>query len=567
MSDDNKPYNRRIPFRRIKSPSYDPDKSRVSGRGYDCGCRSPFHDYDPSVVEVLGIFLFNILGAIPTIAFQKLLATMPAWVPVEREGEPEAVWSTLPEAEKELEGVLTSSFQTWTDVPIKQWHLWYDWNFHLVPASGYMYLHGRGNSGKTMECEWDCGAFGDYDFDTPAGRRPSLSDPGPMFGRDWAWPMPGQNVWIVGRWIYDCGHASSEEKTGPNAGRMRSELHPCKAVATARWEGVKFDENERYVPAVQFMFFACRKGGYKDFATLAETDYEFIVDLPRHEGGVVEYPIGHSPDFALNTLVVRPRLLIKLEYQPFGNAFGRKVSPGDADPVVELLPPKRAGEHPCQARVRIPLTSLAGKGIDSYGVIVSMGWFDPNRAQAEKVKKVDILFTQIERYNIHEGFTGGEGEWQLKLGVNGRWHATSATEIARGTRLLRLGQRETIYLAENDELTITAHGMEEDAVGGIMRENGADRTLKDGNGTAYSWESDIDQRDSDHASNLARSMVGKMAKTLSDENDKLGVINPGSRFRPADTKNPITVQELMQLREPKHELRCQLTAREDGGSA
>src|SRR5262249_41171232 len=92
------------------------------------------------------------------------------------------------------------------DVPFTQWHLWYDWNFFIVPAKGYEYLLGRGNVHEHMECEWDCGAFGNYDFH---GSKPTAEAPGPMFGRDWAWPVGDDYVWLSGRWIYDCGHPNS----------------------------------------------------------------------------------------------------------------------------------------------------------------------------------------------------------------------------------------------------------------------------------------------------------------------------------------------------------------------
>src|SRR5262249_54009881 len=142
-----------------------------------------------------------------------------------------------PRNEKELYGELDRSFETWTDFPIWQYHHWYDWNFHIkLPPNqgGYWYLRGEGDFGPEIECEWDTGAF---------GRRPRSSL---MFRADWGWPMTGDWVWLIGRWIYDGGH---EER-----GLTRSELHPCKAIATARWEGFKFPENEKAVPAIQFMF-------------------------------------------------------------------------------------------------------------------------------------------------------------------------------------------------------------------------------------------------------------------------------------------------------------------------
>src|SRR5436853_4977587 len=155
-----------------------------------------------------------------------------------------------------------------------------------------------------MECERDIGRF--------AGGRSVVTNgnlfrrAGSMFETDWAWPMTGQYIWLAGRWIYDCGHPQPVEK-------MHTELHPCKAVATARWEAVQFPENgELFVPAIQFMFFASRWGGYHDFPTIHDQDYEFIVDLPIPAvPAPVEYTIGHTPDFPLNTGVLRWDLLKK----------------------------------------------------------------------------------------------------------------------------------------------------------------------------------------------------------------------------------------------------------------
>lgn len=575
-----KPLDHDRPFHRIDSPSFDGTRLPVSGRGFDCGCRSP-NDYDPdtfqTVLAIVSHFIIPFVGVLPIEVSRRLLRTMPAWVPVEREHLPQQAWQGITETEKEVEGVLTRSFQTWTDVPVKQWHLWYDWNFHVVPAKGYKYLRGKGNDeehggggtsanppghDKSMECEWDCGAFGNYAFDSPGGELPSLSDPGPMFnrqdGRDWAWPMAGQYVWIAGRWIYDCGHSSSDDKS---MGLMRSELHPCTAVATARWEAVKFDENERYVPAIQFMFFASRKGGYINKRDIGESSYDFIIDLPEYQAEPIAYPVGHTPDFPLNTLVIRPRLLIDLDYRPFTNANGSKARPGDADPEVELLPPKKQGDPPRQAKIRIPLTKLSGKGVDSYGVIVSLGWHDPLRTLARTIKKVVIGFTHVHTRRHHDD----PADYQIKVAVNGRWFALFAPDLLRETRDIGLGHRATIYLAEEEHLFISAHGMEENEVGEVMRESSSDRTLKDPDGAAYSWRGDIDQRDDDHAAGVARAIAWKMAKTFAQENEKLGLIDPGHRLAGDDTVNPLQVKELIRLTGGPHRpLRGRLNARVPG---
>jgi hypothetical protein len=230
--------------------------------------------------------------------------------------------------------------------------------------------------------EWDLGAIGDYDFTSAGGQTPTLGVPGPMFGRDWAWPVGSEYIWLAGRWIYDCGH--------PEDGFTRSELHPCKAVATARWEAVKFDENERHVPAIQFMFFACRFGGYWDFPSISGSDYEFIVDLPEAPAPPPAYPIGHTPEFPMNTIVVRPRLLVKLDYAPFGNARGPRASAGEADPEIAMA--SRESGRDAKQVVRIPLTKPGRPQLVRRHRV--LGWHDPAREQAQKVKEVRVWLTR-----------------------------------------------------------------------------------------------------------------------------------------------------------------------------
>ena len=96
-----------------------------------------------------------------------------------------------------------------------------------------------------MECEWDVGAFGDAAKDNSS----QPFGPGPMFFRDCGWPMAGQHVWVAGRWIYDCGHPNKK-------GLARSELHPSRAIASARWEAAKFKTGAKVLwPQSGFLLF------------------------------------------------------------------------------------------------------------------------------------------------------------------------------------------------------------------------------------------------------------------------------------------------------------------------
>jgi hypothetical protein len=259
-----------------------------------------------------------------------LMRRLPAWVPVER-GKNEV---------KEIEGVLWNSFLDHKSFPYAQWHRWYDWNFHVVPFRGYQYLQSKGNGrfGKPddefevdlpyvlpdycpwpMECKWDAGAIGGKLNDAGSYVPPMLAPSNGILGaaHDWLWPQPGQYVWLAGRWVFNCQECEGEDEKE----RMRSELHPCSAIATARWEAVAFPENPRPAPAIQFMFLQNLTGSYVDVPGPSKP-YEFIVDLPPVDVDKVRYPVGstHPVDsdekFMMNTLVVRPRLLVHYDVAP-----------------------------------------------------------------------------------------------------------------------------------------------------------------------------------------------------------------------------------------------------------
>ena len=130
------------------------------------------------------------------------------------------------------------------------------------------------------------------------------------------------------------------------------------------------------------------------------------------------------------------------------------------------------------------------------------------------------------------------------------------------TNSIGLGHRAVIYLPEDEYLYINAHGMEEDDVGGVMREPPGKRTLKDPNDTPYHWDRDIDQPDQGHASGVARAVANKMWSTFNIQNEPLGMIDPGYVLAGDDTPNPLLVKELVDRSGGENRpLSCQLTAR------
>ncbi|MFN0105294.1 MAG: hypothetical protein ACKV2U_24805 [Bryobacteraceae bacterium] len=497
------------PIHRINSPTYDPSRTRATGKGYGRGCHAPSDGPDDSVYGLI---------------IRELARAIPGWV------------SVLNEDEHEVEGVLDRCFQTWTDVPLYQWHRYYDWNFHLIPSEGYTYLRGMGNepgghselepeqrpvtAPDSMECEWDCGSFGQR--------------PGAMYNNpQWIWPMTGQYCWIAGRWIYDCGHASSNTKTGANQGLMRTELHPCKAMATAQWEAVAFPENGGlFVPGIRFQFFASRLGGYKDFAKLNDSDYEFVVDLPRLQGpGTLEMSIDRTPDFPLSTAVLRStRLLHKLTF--ISTATG---SAGQIDPIIKEKAPAAQGGIAEQVEVRIPLSQLPDS-CDYYGVIVDFGWLDPDRSQARRVKHCRIEFE-----NVHKGSEDHDvfdEEWLVKFAVNGRWHIREFRGVESGDKL-RLNQTEEFHLSEDDWISVTSHGADLNPVDDVFHRNIPDRTLSL-NGRAMNWDADIVPSTGQPLWDMCYEAADMMFWTFNDQNTPIGIVDPGK----GASDNPLPVRTL-----------------------
>ena len=137
------------PMHRVQSPTFSLTKPRASGRGYDCGCRSPSM-YDPLTIgDNLAVLGFKgAISAIPTVGpiitainqaiagvtgkdleaelvkllkhegealvFARYLRSIPAWVPVDRKGFPEDD-PNFKEVPVELEGFLSRSFWALVD--------------------------------------------------------------------------------------------------------------------------------------------------------------------------------------------------------------------------------------------------------------------------------------------------------------------------------------------------------------------------------------------------------------------------------------------------------------------
>ncbi len=404
--------------------------------------------------------------------FARLMRSIPAWVPVGRRGyraefryeEDGAPRTTDKEEEREVEGFLTGSYPVQNDVVFTQWSRFRHWAFHVLPTPGCRYLIGSGNipdpseqkfinttdsfsnqptfeevlriygqrrpggdaDGGAIECLLDVGAIskppGDGGFH------------GVHFSTVWPyWPMAGDYFWAAGRWSYDCMRATPADKTE----LYPTQINPIKAFAAARFEGVKFPENANTVAAVRFFFFATSEGGFRDYhtvpgrkgpagpphVTLRDRDYEFIVDLPPHELGRSAYPVGATINFALNTIVIRPRLLIQVRAAPFAVGgvvpkFADGLKAVTIEPKIEILRPPKPTERPKQVKITIPLSKLPAadqEAKEMVGLDIALGWHDPTGEEVKQLVRV--------KASIHfPRFYSQAGPVRLVTGINGRWN-------------------------------------------------------------------------------------------------------------------------------------------------
>jgi hypothetical protein len=563
-------------FHRIESGSYDigidndpaqatMTKKLSSGRGYDCGCRSP-KDFTQSALfdgivdgvfdglkaavnaavpgskealeelkkrvkeqtgrdfeEELKRFLAN---TIEGLFFRSFLVHIPAWVPVNRIGygpdftstDAHNVVSVLgpdgkekkEEREVEVEGFLTRSYLTRHHRPYTQWSRYYHWSFQVNPAPGFKHLIGFGDvpsgdeanqvgPGKfrvqgndlyrgssrdpirslpsSLECLLDLGALS-----KPPGDPKSdlATHPSILFDQSWPfWPQSGDYFWATGRYVYDCTHATTDEKTGEQVGLHPTQINPVKAFAVARYEAFQFDGFDQVIPVTRFMFFATRKGGYMDFddksdIKINDRDYEFIVDLPPLEDDFGEFAVGRTPQFNMNTIVVRPRLLKNIEFGPFRAGFDSPLRFSKDEPIIQLVRPE-PGKLPKQLRIKVPMSKMKSE-FDAHCFVLTLGWLDDR--QAARVKKVTVQVPELT-------FNSSDDHFRLNVCINGRWIFFPSEQRERGesdTRFRNVRDRKqgnppadglALHLPDDGKVTITAHGMRRGKLGDFIEEKPA----------------------------------------------------------------------------------------------
>lgn len=411
----------------------------VSGDGYARGCKRPTQ-----------------------IIAGELAYVVPSWVSVDNRET------------RTLEGVLTKSRVTRTDFPLKPWHTYYDWNYFIRLDKQYTYLHSRSNildHGNVIECEWDT-----------------------AFLPEWTWPQDGDRIWMVGRWIYDCGH--------PDANGHKTELHPPKAVATFANEAARLPGTSGPVRTTRATLYIGRRGGYWT-QSITDQNYTFHLQLPPKP-----YP----------------------EAQPSWT-----VTPRTAMPVALQITPQPAHD-PRHLRVVVPLRGVSPQP-DEYGAIIHGGWRDPRATQSSPIQRIRVRLTKIFMDGDYDTF--GD-EWYLYVGINGRWNVWESI----GGSSKSVNYSVDLDLHSGDPVKVTACGFEADLMHDYM-----------GDDSGYTWTQISDpnlttaQREA-----IEDKVFWQLAGSFTDENDAIGHFSHAhpstarGRFVRASDKNDYRLEYVIERR-------------------
>jgi hypothetical protein len=419
----------------------------ADGDGFAQGCRRP---------DVIAIDF--------GLDRKPLGGALPSWVPVNRRDHREGSGT------RTVEGILTVSKITHEDFPFKPWHTYYDWNFFVRVDPQYRYLLSDANPGdgdndpRIMECEWDTAFLPSY-----------------------AWPQEGDRVWLVGRWIYDCGHLRPKGH--------RTEIHPPKAVASFRSEPVQFQGNRGPTRANNAVVYIGRNGGYW-----------------RH-------PINDQ-DYAFN-LYLPPR--------PYAEAVPRfKVVSKTGDLPVEPRVTPYPARDPKLLRVVIPLRGVTPHP-DEYGAVISGGWSDPRGTESDEIRRlrvtVETVFMDANLDPRSPVDFSGRDDWHVYVGVNGRWKIFETLSGDSET----LDYTVDLQLHPRDRIHITACGFEDDEIHELMGKN-----------IGLSWE-DVENHDQ-MRHNAERIRAGFLSLGLSlDSGIENEAISTFSQVHPPQAAGPFTV--------------------------
>jgi hypothetical protein len=273
----------------------------------------------------------------------------PEWVSVRRADNPEIA-----------QGVIVRAGLATNDAPNS--HFSHDITWHVNLDGFFAGLNSDANEVangvRLMEMEWDS-KFIPIEF----------------------WPVPGDRVWMMGRWVFDCGHPP-----------YHTEIHPPIAVAFTRQEPTTFPGDSKPTLTNRTSIYIHGRGGNYS-APVAVRDYEFDIPLPPRP----------SPRHQVRAQVVDR------------DEFGR-LPFGGPEPIITV--PDATRVH-----VRYPLAAINNPSPDlKFGAVIAAGWTNPLTAIGGTTFRVlRVTFDNIRINDKREGRLSGDGEWRLFLRAGSRW--------------------------------------------------------------------------------------------------------------------------------------------------
>ena len=278
-----------------------------------------------------------------------------------------------------VEGTVVESHVSHEDVPFDHWSHDRVWHVKLDPRLSYLnsfsndplpgtLRSSKNPADKSMEMEWEIGTVNDGRTD--------------RFPKEF-WPSAGDRVWMMGRYIFDCGHPEE----GP-----RTELHPPSVVAFTHFEPLQISNaapGSLPIFAAKTSIYIHGEGGYYK-TSVGGRSYQFDVVLPPKP----------SPSSKLVAFIIDT---------PFGGPLpiitGPFVRPGSSENFVH---------------VNYDLKSITPSPSNKFGAHIAAGWIDPS--QSNIYHYLTVTFDSITKNPSINARLQQDHTWeQLWASVNGKY--------------------------------------------------------------------------------------------------------------------------------------------------
>jgi PASTA domain-containing protein len=365
--------------------------------------------------------------------------------------DPEWVSVMADDVAQVAEGTVRESHVATNDWPYN--HDSHDWNFIVGLDGAYQFLHSDSNpvegGEQRMEMEWEEKYF-------PIGFRPAVGD----------------RFWVLGRWIFDCGHQP-----------YRTEIHPPKAVAFTRSAPAFLAGDNHASSANKTFVYIHGRGGYYD-TSVAQQDYDFDIPMPPKPPGRSNAPPAMaSPRVIGNCQVTActvPRAVVQ-------------STVGGVTPTLTFVP----AADPTHVHVHYPLQAVADASPNrEFASTIVTAW--QQNVPTVKFRRLCVSFDSIKVLDDHDT---ASGEWRLRLYDGAEW---ILPPLAARNALDDVDNGQVVNLRDPHD-----HRRCQEIVN--VPKSGSIRIGAGG------WESDpIDDLIDDHSGNALK---------LLDENDNIGFLN------------------------------------------